>query len=51
MTTIQTCKNEKEKENHRSVTDKQHIQKKSVSVCGDKNGEYLKSYFYHHGII
>jgi hypothetical protein len=27
MTTIQTCKNEKEKENHRSVTDKQHSQK------------------------
>jgi hypothetical protein len=32
MTTIQTCKNEKEKENHRSVTDKQHTQTKNVCL-------------------
>jgi hypothetical protein len=32
MTAIQTCVNEKEKENYRSVMEKKRIQTKTVSV-------------------
>jgi hypothetical protein len=52
MRAIETCMNEKENENYRSVTDKTHVQTKNcVFECSNESDEYIKSYFYHHEII